>query len=249
MKDSNPRSQKKVMMVLAALLFGLLALVYGWKFYKAEALKDAIELRVLSINASLNHLLNNPDRITYGEFFLEIPKSIERVESERIALESVNDSAIPGLRTASVNYATKVRFAMVALREQISSTVRADLANDAFLALKKRSDGNNLQSLTAMDPRLLQVLGEQNIAKIEAEPDRSKKIKLLQDGAAVASALSIISSFNAAKQSAENAKADQADKLRELIQAGDELFIAGTALNSLSGRSLAIGRFALKGQP
>jgi hypothetical protein len=242
----NSRLPKRIMLALAAIFIIWLALFYGWNYYKKEALKDAVEPRVLSLNANLNHLVSNPDRITYGEFFLEIPKAVERIDSDRIALEAVNDSALPGLRNASVNYATRVRSAVVALRDHTASTVRANLANDALLSFQKRGDFEHIQSLAAGDPQLLRRVAEQNMAKIEAEPDPSRKIKLLQDGAALATAMTAVSSFNAVKQSAEKAKTDQADKLRLLIQAGDELFLAGSVLDSSTGRSLGVGRLSLK---
>jgi hypothetical protein len=240
---------KRYMLILVSLFLVVMTGVLGyWGYgqYQRYQLIAVIDGKLRLANGYVAEIMDKKSGLTNAGYFEKVPRRIVDLDNLMAATLTVDDSAIPGIKTAAADYVNASR----AFLSQFTLSTKASIQQAVSAAKHKAYEGyaaspEGLKYLAKSDA---QIKAEQDysLRMLEAAPDLLSKLEqqaliipFAQQTDKRASYLKSLHEMNAARAEAEL-------QLAALGQAGLQLKTIGAQLNLMAGKPLSVQAWMLE---
>lgn len=234
------------------LIFSVIAItliagsIYGYRQYKTHTYIDAVQKQTSKANYLLKQIIENPDSISNAEHLNRSPAIKTQLEDIRLELYSIDDRYNPELRSASVNYITKMRSTVAAIDDYVRTDVNLGAQKKILSDILPQTNSESYEEILKMDLDLVNKLTSQEIEKVQRAKDSKEQLEALRSARESAAVGELIVKYRAAEAAVRRAGEAKGQASANLQQSLTDLSAAGAAVDLASSRSLGIGplRFA-----
>jgi hypothetical protein len=247
--QAETHSRTRHWLILSVIAITLIAgSIYGYRQYKTHTYIDAVQKQISKANYLFKQTIENPDSISNAEHLNRSAAIKAQLEDIRLELYSIDDRYNQHLKSASVNYITKMRSTVAAIDDYVRTDVSLGAQKKILSDILPQTNSESYKELVKTDLDLVNKLTSQEIAKVQRAKDLKGQLEALQSARESAAVGELIVKYRAAEAAVRRADDAKGQASANLQQALTDLSATGAAVDLASGRPLGIGplRFAEK---
>jgi predicted RND superfamily exporter protein len=236
---SSRKSQWLIIALIALAIIG--GGLYGYRHHQTQLYIDAVQKETSKANYLFRQIVENPDKVSNSEYFNRSTNIKKQLEDIRLELYSLNDSYKPELKSASVDYITRMRSTVSAIDNYVRADISLKAQRENLTRILPKTKSNSYEELLTIDLGLVNKLTSQEIARVQQARDPNEQLEALRSARESAAVGELIVKHRAAEAAVRRADEAKGQASSNLQQALADLSATGAAADIASGRSLGIG--------
>ncbi|MCY1285126.1 hypothetical protein D9M70_340520 [compost metagenome] len=211
---------------------------WGYGAYQRHALVEQVEASMRMANSYIAEILDDSAKLTNGEYLQKVPGRIEQLDSLVASTLSIDDASIPGLADAAADYAKASR----SFLNRFTDNLKMDLRLSVVEASYRAHDGyaSSVEGLEYLGKTDEQVNTETGAAleAVKSTDDLIESVRLFKVAADKTNKQQRRSAYLKSVAELNEAKAQSAQTLRALDEAGRHLQKVGDKVSSLADKPM-----------